>query len=52
MTVHQAAKELGISVDRVYRLIWSGKLKARKDSDGTVWRISAQAIADRKKEVA
>ncbi len=47
LTVSQASRTLGITLDYVYRLIYSGKLVARK-SEGR-WLIPAPAVESRRK---
>ena len=47
LTVSQASRILGITLDYVYRLIYSGKLVARK-SEGR-WLIPVDAIESRLK---
>jgi excisionase family DNA binding protein len=45
LTVSAAARRLGNSLDAVYRLLYAGKLKARKK--GRRWFVSAHAVEDR-----
>jgi excisionase family DNA binding protein len=45
MSVRDAAFTLGVSLDLVYKLVWSGKLAGRK-IDGK-WRVSADAVQSR-----
>ncbi len=45
ITPREAAVKLGIRVDALYRLLWSGKINGRK-VDGQ-WRISAADIDKR-----
>ena len=47
LTVSQASRTLGITLDYVYRLIYSGKLAARKN-DGR-WLIPAADVESRLK---
>jgi excisionase family DNA binding protein len=47
LTVAQATRRLGVTMDAVYRLLYAGKLEARK-SDGR-WFISEQAVETRLK---
>lgn len=47
LTVSQASRTLGVTLDYVYRLIYAGKLAARK-SEGR-WLIPASAIESRLK---
>jgi excisionase family DNA binding protein len=43
----EAARRLGVGLDYVYSLLWTGKLQGRKV--GKQWRISAEAIEARLK---
>jgi len=43
--VSQAARQLGISINRTYHLIWVGKLTAQQIAGQ--WRISPDAINSR-----
>ena len=45
LSVIQASRTLGITLDAIYRLIYAGKLTARK-SEGK-WLISATAVESR-----
>ena len=45
LSVIQASRTLGITLDAIYRLIYAGKLAARK-SEGK-WLISASGIESR-----
>jgi len=45
LTTEQAAKMLDVRVDEIYRLIRSGRLKARKVN--RIWTISPAAITAR-----
>ena len=45
LSVIQASRTLGITLDAIYRLIYAGKLAARK-SEGK-WLISATAVESR-----
>lgn len=45
MSVSEAAKKLGIALDSVYRLLYSGKLRGVK-TDGK-WRIPVSAVEER-----
>lgn len=47
LTVTQATRRLGITIDAVYRLVYAAKLPARKS--GRRWMISAQAVEARLK---
>jgi excisionase family DNA binding protein len=42
----EAAQQLGIGLDYLYRLIWSGKVLARKDEYGRWW-IPLSSLASR-----
>jgi excisionase family DNA binding protein len=44
-TPREAAQRLGVCLDSVYSLLWSGKLPATR-IDGR-WQISAQAVEER-----
>jgi excisionase family DNA binding protein len=41
----QAARILGVGLDYLYGLIWTGKLEARKE--GNRWRVSASSVDSR-----
>lgn len=43
--VNESARRLGISINRTYHLVWSGKLPAQQIAGQ--WRISPDAIAAR-----
>ena len=43
----EAARKLGVGLDYVYSLLWTGKLAGHKV--GKVWRIPALAVAERLK---
>ena len=45
MTVIQAARKLGVGLDYVYSLLWTGKLKARKRE--RKWVIPESAVKER-----
>jgi excisionase family DNA binding protein len=47
LTVVEATRRLGITIDALYRLIYAGKLPARK-SDRR-WLISAESVESRLK---
>jgi excisionase family DNA binding protein len=47
LTAAQASRRLGTTIDAVYRLLYAGKLQARK-SDRR-WFVSAQAVDARLK---
>ena len=51
VTPREASRELGITLDRVYSLIWSGRLAAHKNQQGS-WEIPMEAVAERKQYVA
>ena len=44
----EAARTLGIGLDYLYSLLWTGKLQGRKE--GKRWRISAGAVEARLKQ--
>jgi excisionase family DNA binding protein len=44
----EAARELGVGLDYLYSLLWTGKLKARKE--GKRWRVSSEAVELRKSQ--
>ena len=46
-TPRHAARELGINLDRVYVLLWAGRLAASKDARGE-WQIPAEVVERRK----
>lgn len=48
LTVGEATRRLGVTIDAVYRLLYAGKIQARK-SDRR-WLISAEAVEARLKE--
>jgi len=41
-SVNQMCRELGISLNRAYALVWSGRVAAQKI--GGQWRVSPRAI--------
>jgi len=45
MTVAEASRKLGVRVETVYKLLYSGRLQAVK-KDG-VWRIDAESVQAR-----
>ena len=45
LSVSEAARKLGISLDGVYRLLYAGKLAGTK-TDGK-WRVPAAAVEER-----
>jgi excisionase family DNA binding protein len=44
----EAARKLGIGLDYLYSLLWTGKIQASKV--GKQWRISAEAVEARLKQ--
>ncbi|MGD0213459.1 MAG: excisionase family DNA-binding protein [Terriglobales bacterium] len=44
----EAARRLGVGLDYLYSLLWTGKLLGRKV--GKQWRIPAEAVQARRKE--
>ena len=44
----EAARRLGVGLDYLYSLLWTGKLEGRKV--GKQWRIPARAVETRLKE--
>jgi excisionase family DNA binding protein len=48
LTVIEAARQLGISLDALYRLIYAGKLPARKE--GKKWLLNSEAVDERIKK--
>jgi excisionase family DNA binding protein len=48
LTVIEAARQLGISLDALYRLIYADKLQARKE--GKKWLIDSNAVEERIKK--
>lgn len=50
MTVSEASRKLGVNVETVYRLLYSGRLKAAK-RDG-VWNIDPESVVQRMKRKA
>ena len=48
MSAIEAARRLGIGLDYLYSLLWTGKLEARKV--GKQWRIPSEAVEARLKE--
>lgn len=44
----EAARKLGITLDALYRLIYAGRLPARKE--GRKWLISASSVEERIKK--
>jgi excisionase family DNA binding protein len=47
MSAREAARQLGVGLQQVYRLIWEGRLDGEK-TDGQ-WRVSAEAVESRQK---
>jgi excisionase family DNA binding protein len=47
MTVSEAARKLGCSIDAIYKLIWAGKLAATRRGDN--WDIEESAVNERLK---
>lgn len=45
ITIRQAARRLNLTMNYVYNLIWTGKIKARKV--GRQWRIPVKVIEAR-----
>lgn len=48
LTAQQATRRLGITMDALYRLIYAGRLPARKERKR--WLIPAQAVEARLKQ--
>jgi excisionase family DNA binding protein len=44
----EAARRLGVGLDYLYSLLWTGKLQGRKV--GKQWRIPAEAVLARLKQ--
>lgn len=44
----EAARRLGVGLDYLYSLLWTGKLEGRKI--GNRWRISIEAVESRLKK--
>lgn len=44
----EAARKLGVGLDYLYSLLWTGKLQGRKA--GKQWRIPAEAVEARLKQ--
>ena len=47
LTVALTARRLGTTLEAIYRLIYAGRLAARKE--GKVWRVDAAAVEGRLK---
>jgi excisionase family DNA binding protein len=45
MSAIEAARILGVGLDYLYGLIWTGKLEAHKE--GNRWRVSASSVESR-----
>ena len=45
LTAVESARRLGVGLDYLYSLLWTGKLPARKV--GKQWRVPAEAIEER-----
>lgn len=43
----EAARRLGVGLDYLYSLLWTGKLRGRKE--GKKWRIPVEAVEARLK---
>jgi len=48
MTAIEAARRLGVGLDYLYSLLWTGKLEARKLNKR--WRVSTDAVEARLKD--
>jgi excisionase family DNA binding protein len=48
LTAIEAARKLGIGLDYLYSLLWTGKLQGRKV--GKQWRVPAEAVEARLKQ--
>jgi excisionase family DNA binding protein len=48
LTAVEAARRLGVGLDYLYGLLWTGKLEGQKED--RMWRIPAAAIEQRLKE--
>ena len=44
----EAARRLGVGLDYLYSLLWTGKLQGRKV--GKRWRVPSEAVESRAKE--
>lgn len=49
MTVSEAARKLGRSIDAIYKLIWAGKLKATRVGTDDNWDVDPEAVESRLK---
>ena len=47
--ISAAARTLNVTLDAIYRLIWAGRLDAKKNPDGK-WMVQRAAIERRLKE--
>lgn len=47
LTAIEAARKLGVGLDYLYSLLWTGKLQGRKV--GKQWRIPAESVEARLK---
>jgi predicted site-specific integrase-resolvase len=45
MTVSEASRKLGVNVETVYKLLYSGRLKAEK-KDG-IWNVDSRSVEQR-----
>jgi excisionase family DNA binding protein len=45
LTALEATRRLGISLEYLYRLLWTGKLPGKKV--GKQWRVSPEAVEER-----
>jgi excisionase family DNA binding protein len=48
MSAIEAARKLGVGLDYLYSLLWTGKLRGKKV--GKHWRIPAEAVEARLKD--
>jgi excisionase family DNA binding protein len=48
MSAIEAARKLGVGLDYLYSLLWTGKLRGKKV--GKLWRIPAEAVEARLKD--
>ncbi len=49
LTVRESARRLGVTLDFLYRVLWSGQLAGARKVAKT-WRIPAAAVEARRKE--
>ena len=47
--INAAARTLNVTIDSIYRLIWAGRLEAKKNPEGK-WMVQRAAIERRLKE--